>query len=74
MPSKPRDSIRTGSPTSKVLPVRLTDLPKVSDERLGGRATEEVNETSDTLERPTPTEDDVDATDGERPATDLRPD
>lgn len=36
-PSNPRDSIRTLSPTSKALPVRLMLLGNASDWRLGGR-------------------------------------
>ena len=36
-PSNPRDSIRTLSPTSKGLPLRLTLLANTSDDLLGGR-------------------------------------
>ena len=37
MPSKPRDSIRTLSPTSKPRPARLALRANTSDVRLGGR-------------------------------------
>lgn len=64
--------MRTRSPTSNVLPARLEDLAKVSEVRLGGRAREADSGGSDVLGRPT--DDDVEATEGDRPTTDLRPD
>jgi len=66
MPSKPRDSILTLSPTSKDL-----DLIDTSDCRLGGRLVGRVN--VGVLARSGTFADEVDAADDGLPATERRP-